>query len=68
MADNSSFPIDIQAAKNTKLYKKFLQGKNKSIVAPSIQNVSIPDVQYEQNLNTSNQAHSFKSFKNKLAS
>lgn len=27
-----SYPIDIEAAKNTKLFKKFMENKNKSVV------------------------------------
>ena len=43
MTDNSSFPIDIQAAKNTKLFKKFMQSKNKSVVvAPAVNHVELP--------------------------
>lgn len=29
---SSAYPIDIEAAKNTKLFKKFMESKNKSVV------------------------------------
>lgn len=62
MADSPAFPIDIQAAKNTKLFKKFMEGKNKSVVPavtqvdlPAVTQVGLPFVRQEENQNTSNQ-------------
>ena len=43
MADNVNYPIDIKAAKNTKLFKKFMENKNKStVVTPTVAHVELP--------------------------
>lgn len=40
---SSNFPIDIETAKSTKLFKKFMESKNKSTVVtgPKIENIEL---------------------------
>lgn len=48
---SSNFPIDIQTAKSTKLFKKFMENKNKStlLTTPNIENIQFATTNTKQN-------------------